>query len=138
MNFKEFDLSDYFEALEKFKNKSEEDIIKNWGNIENFDLFIQKVKEDESKIAKCAINEFGSIQQFTEAMKYNMEHFSEIVHKQQSKEVKKIMRQSNELYQRLTFDIKKMFPLMKCSLLFRKLIHLCRKTQQPVFLGNDY
>lgn len=62
MNFKEFDLSDYFEALENFKNKSVEDIIKNWGNIENFDLFIQKVKEDESKNAKCDINEFGSLQ----------------------------------------------------------------------------
>lgn len=42
MSFKEFDLSDYIEALEYFICNSADDIIKHWGSIENFDLFIQK------------------------------------------------------------------------------------------------
>ena len=55
MSFKEFDLSDYITSLENFKNNSTDDVIKHWGNIENFDMFIQKIKDDESKIAKLAM-----------------------------------------------------------------------------------
>lgn len=61
MSFKEFDLSDYIEALENFKSNNTDDIIQHWGSIENFDLFIEKIKEDESKVAKLAIKEYGSV-----------------------------------------------------------------------------
>ena len=42
MSFKEFDLPDYITALEDFKNNSTDDVIKHWGSIENFDMFILK------------------------------------------------------------------------------------------------
>ena len=77
MSFKEFDLSDYITALEDFKNNSTDDVIKYWGSIENFDMFIQKIKDDESEVAKLTIQQFGSIEKYTEAMKHNLEHFSE-------------------------------------------------------------
>lgn len=51
MSFKEFDLSDYIDALEDFKSNQTEEIIKHW----------------------------GSIEKYTEEMKYNLEHFSEIM-----------------------------------------------------------
>jgi len=79
MSFKEFDLSDYIKALEDFKNNSTDDVIKHWGSIENFDMFIQKIKDDESEVAKLAIQQFGSIEKYTEAMKHNLEHFSELM-----------------------------------------------------------
>ncbi|MDE6607794.1 MAG: MerR family transcriptional regulator [Lachnospiraceae bacterium] len=79
MSFKEFDLSDYITALENFKNNSTDDVIKHWGSIENFDMFIQKIKDDESEVAKLAIQQFGSIEKYTEAMKHNLEHFSELM-----------------------------------------------------------
>ena len=84
MSFKEFDLSDYIAALEDFKNKSADDVIKYWGNIDNFDLFIQKIKDDEAEVAKIAIAQFGSVENFTESMRYNLEHFSEVKEKQLS------------------------------------------------------
>ncbi len=62
MSFKEFDLSDYIAALEDFKTNSTDDVIKYWGNIKNFDMFIQKIKDDETEIAKLAIQQFGSIE----------------------------------------------------------------------------
>lgn len=107
MSFKEFDLSDYIEALESFKKNSTADIVKHWGSIENFDLFIQKIKEDESEVAKLAIKQFGSIEKYTEAMKYNLEHFSEIMEKQQSEEIEIITQKSDDLYSRLTADLSK-------------------------------
>ena len=42
MSFKEFDLSDYIKALEDFKNNSTDNVVKHWGSVENFDMFIQK------------------------------------------------------------------------------------------------
>lgn len=77
MSFKEFDLSDYINALEDFKSNQTEEVIRHWGSIENFDMFIQKIKDDESEVAKLAIQQFGSIETYTEAMKHNLEHFSE-------------------------------------------------------------
>ncbi len=79
MSFKEFDLSDYIKALEDFKNNSTEDIIRHWGNVENFEMFIQKIKAHESEVAKLAIKQFGSIEKYTEAMKHNLEHFPELM-----------------------------------------------------------
>lgn len=85
MSFKEFDLSEYIAVLEDFKNNNTDNVVKYWGNIKNFDMFIQKIKDDEEEVAKTAIAQFGSIENFTESMKYNLEHFSELMEKQLSK-----------------------------------------------------
>ena len=79
MSFKEFDLSDYINALEDFKSNQAETVIQHWGSIENFDMFIQKIRDDEEHVAKLAIQQFGSIEKYTEEMKHNLEHFSEIM-----------------------------------------------------------
>lgn len=79
MSFKEFDLSDYINALEDFKSNQTETVIQHWGSIENFDMFIQKIRNDEEHVAKLAIQQFGSIEKYTEEMKHNLEHFSEIM-----------------------------------------------------------
>lgn len=62
MSFKEFDLSDYIQALENFKSNNTDDIVRYWGRIENFDMFIQKIKDNESEVAKLAIKQFGSVE----------------------------------------------------------------------------
>ena len=105
MSFKEFDLSDYISALEDFKSNQTKEIIKHWGSIENFDMFIQKVKDDETEVAKPAIKQFGSVEKYTEAMKYNLEHFSEIMETQLSEEAKEIAKRSDMLYGKLTADL---------------------------------
>lgn len=107
MSFKEFDLSDYIKALEDFKTRSTDTIVKHWGSIENFDIFIQKIKDDESEVAKLAIQEFGSVEKYTEAMKYNLEHFSEIMDTQLTEEAKKVGQQSDMLYAKLIADMSK-------------------------------
>lgn len=84
MSFKEFDLSDYIHALEKFKSDQPQAVIRHWGSIANFDCFIQKIKADEDHVAKLAIQQFGSIEKYTAAMQHNLEHFSEITEQWQS------------------------------------------------------
>ena len=107
MSFKEFDLTDYIEALEKFKSSNTDDVVKHWGSVENFDLFIQRVKEREPEIAKLAIKYYGSVEKYTELMKQNLENFSEIINKELAGNVEEIGRQSDELYTRLTADLSK-------------------------------
>ncbi len=68
MSFKEFDLSDYINALEDFKSNQTGTVIQHWGSIENFDMFIQKIRDDEEHVAKLAIQQFGSIEKYTEEM----------------------------------------------------------------------
>lgn len=79
MSFKEFDLSEYIHALDDFKSDQTETVIRHWGSIENFDLFIQKIRDNENHVAELAIQQFGSIEKYTEAMKHNLEHFSEFM-----------------------------------------------------------
>ena len=78
MTFKEFDLSEYISALEQFKANQTQAVIQHWGSVENFDAFIQKINEQEDKVARLAVQQFGSIEAYTEAMRHNLEHFSEI------------------------------------------------------------
>ncbi len=84
MSFKEFDMSEYIQALEQFKAENTEEVIKYWGSVEKFNQLIEKLKDDESKVAKLAIKQYGSIEKYTEAMKENLSHFSEIMEKVQS------------------------------------------------------
>ena len=104
-SFKEFDLSDYISALEDFKINQAETVAKYWGSIENFDMFIQKIRDDEDQVAKLTIQQFGSVENYTEQMKYNLEHFSEIMETRLPEEAKEIAKQSDILYGKLTADL---------------------------------
>lgn len=75
ISFKEFDLSDYINALEDFKSNQANAVIQHWGSIENFNLFIQKIKTAEDHVAKLAVQQFGSIEKYTEEMKHNLANF---------------------------------------------------------------
>lgn len=79
MSFKEFDLSSYIKELEAFKRSHTEAVIKYWGNVENFNLFIEKITTGKEQVVQSAIQAFGSIEAYTAAMKHNMEHFSEFM-----------------------------------------------------------
>lgn len=109
MSFKEFDLSEYIEAMEQFKSQQADEIVKYWGSIENFDKMIQKVKNDESNIAQIAVKQFGSVEKYTKAMKYNLEHFHELM--EQANELAKnkdaLMEKNNDLQARLFSDMTK-------------------------------
>ncbi len=136
MSFQEFDLSDYITALEDFKNSSTDDIIKYWGSIENFDLFIQKIKDDESEVAKLAIQHFGSIEKYTETIKHNLEHFSELMETQLTEEVEEIGKQSDILYGKLTADLSEDVSSPKIQSIVYELLQFIQKNSTSVFLDK--
>ncbi len=138
MSFKEFDLSDYIEALKSFKNNNTDDIIRHWGTIENFNRFIQKIQEDESEVAKLAIKHFGSIEKYTEAMKYNLEHFSEIMETQLTGEAKEIGEQSDMLYGKLTADLSEDVSSPEIQSIVHEILQFIHKNSTSVSLGKPY
>ena len=138
MSFKEFDWSDYINALENFKSNQTEEIIKYWGSIENYDWFIQKIKDDEAELAKLAIKQFGSVEKYTEAMKYNLEHFSEIMKTQLSEEVKEIGKQSDVLYGKLTSDLSEDVSSPRIQSVVHELLQFIQKNSTSVSFGKPY
>ncbi|WP_455714199.1 MerR family transcriptional regulator [Anaerosporobacter sp.] len=107
MGFKEFDLTNYITALEEFKKNHMDDVIKHWGSLDNFILFIQKVKDDETNVARLAIKEYGSIEKYTKSMKYNIEHFSEIMEQQLTPTENMILQKYHNIRLKLTSDMEK-------------------------------
>lgn len=138
MSFKEFDLADYIHALEDFKSNQTETVTKHWGSIENFDLFIQKIKDDEAEVAKLAIKQFGSIEKYMEAMKYNLEHFSEIMETQLPEEAKEIGRQSDMLYGKLTADLSEDVSSHKIQSIVHELLQFMQQNSTSVSLDKPY
>ena len=50
MEFKEFDMTEYFEVLNSFKEENRELIIKQYGSIEKYDEFIERCKTIEVRL----------------------------------------------------------------------------------------
>lgn len=109
MSFQEFDMSDYFNALEEYKNNHADEIKKYWGSIDKFDDFVETAKSKESEIAKMAVKQFGSIEKYTEAMKKNLGNTSAIMEGFDTirNDLDNYLRKTNELMSKLTSDLMK-------------------------------
>ena len=106
MSFKEFDMSEYADALEKFVTENTEEIVKYGGDPDEFGRVIETLRSDDAKrdmLSKMAVRQFGSIEKYTEAMKENMRRFPEIMEQMYArKEVSSYVEKSNALMKRLT------------------------------------
>ncbi|HDK7155374.1 TPA: MerR family transcriptional regulator [Clostridium botulinum] len=72
MNFKEFDMSEYYNVLEEFKTENEDKVIKIYGSVDKYNELIEKCKSKEDQIAKMAIKQYGSIEKYAKAVKKNL------------------------------------------------------------------
>ncbi len=107
MSFKEFDLSEYFGLLKEFRENHADDIVKIWGGLDQFDRTVDKIKENEEKTAKAAIQYYGSIEKYTEAMK---EQLNELPKKAQSRNESSdedYKQKVSVLMEKLTSDLSK-------------------------------
>lgn len=140
MSFKEFDLSEYIEALEQFKKDKSEEVIRHWGSLENFSQFIQKIRDDESKLAQIAVKQFGSVEKYTEAMKYNLEHFSELMDQinEVSQNADEILKKSDELFLQLTADMSKDPASEEIQGIVKEIVEFTDKNNSIVDMGEGY
>ncbi|WNS45249.1 MerR family transcriptional regulator [Paenibacillus sp. MMS20-IR301] len=110
MSFEEFDMSLYFQALVEFKREHEHEITKYFGSVDQFNELVEDLRSREWTIAKNAIQEFGSLEKFTDYAKNNLGNLPTIM--EQYDQFKKVyleeqLRKGNELQQVLTSDLSK-------------------------------
>lgn len=135
MSFKEFDLSDYIKALEDFKANNTNEVLKHFGSMQNFDMLIQKIKEDEDEVAKLAIKQFGSVEKYTEAMRYNLEHFSEVMEQAYSQIPEEMKR--DDSFSKLASNRNKDISSNEVQNLVRQIITFAQGNVSSELLGND-
>lgn len=135
MSFKEFDLSDYIKALEDFKANNTNEVLKHFGSIQNFDMLIQKIKDDEDEVAKLAIKQFGSVEKYTEAMRYNLEHFSEVMEQAYSQIPEE--RKRGDSFSKLASNRDKDVSSNEVQNLVRQIITFAQGNVSSELLGND-
>lgn len=71
-------------------------------------------------------------------MKYNLEHFSEIMEKQLSKDTKKVVQKNNELYQKLTANMEKDAASDEIQQIVQEIIHFTTENAPCMSLGENY
>lgn len=107
MSFKEFDMSEYFNLLKTFRENHADEIVQIWGSMDVFDKTIDKIKANKEKAAQAAIQYYGSIEKYTEAMK---EHLDELPKKAQNLSKysnEDYMEKTTQLIKKLTSDLSK-------------------------------
>lgn len=107
MSFKEFDMSEYFNLLKTFRDDHADEVVKIWGSMDAFDKTVDKIKANEERTAQAAIQYYGSIEKYTEAMK---KHLNELPEKAQnwSKYFSgDYVEKTTELVKKLTSDLSK-------------------------------
>lgn len=109
ISFKEFDMSEYFNVLETFKQEHENEVVNYYGSVEEFDRILEIMKSKELEGAKMAIKQFGSIEKYTEAIKNNLNNLPLIMEGFQTinENIDVYLAQTDQLMERLTADLSK-------------------------------
>lgn len=105
MEFKNFDMTEYFRILNEFKETHTDEIIKQLGNMENYDEMITDLKSQENEIAEKAVRQYTSLEKFTEAVKHNFHRFLTDNSPAASTDVNGMIEKTEELTRTLTSDL---------------------------------
>lgn len=105
MEFKNFDMTEYFRILNEFKETHTDEIIKQLGNMENYDEMITDLKSQENEIAKKAVKQYTSLEKYTEAVKHNFHRFLTDNSPAASTDVNGMIEKTEELTRTLTSDL---------------------------------
>lgn len=139
MSFVEFDLGDYVEALEQFKRENMDEVIRHWGSAESFDELVDRVRDQESGIARNAIKYYGSIEKYVDAMKFSLEHFSENMEKMEKIKEKGYVEKNQELTEELLKDVSRDVTSREVQDIVERLMNLLDKEDCPEMdLGENY
>ena len=144
MSFTEFDMSEYFKALEEFKKEHEDKILKSYGSMDKYNEFIEKCKSNEKEIANMAIKQYGSIEKYVEAMKKNFNSKMFTLGEQFDEFKKDILEEKHpelkELYRELVSDLSKDPASEEIQKIAEKLKNTAQRDYEVFQMdnGNDY
>lgn len=143
MDFKEFDMSEYYNVLEEFKTEHKDKVIKMYGSIDKFNELIEKCKSKEDEIAEEAIKQYGSIERYAKAMKKNFNSNTLTLAEQYDKFKKDFLEDKHpelkEFYKKLTSDLSKNPSSKEIQEIAKKIVNTAKKDYEAFKdeMGND-
>lgn len=138
MEFKDFDMSEYFRVLADFKNTHTDEIVKQLGDMESFDRMVDGMKNRESEIAEMAVRQYGSIENFTRAMENNMGDFLKNGPAVDKSLVDSLIRKTDELTKTLTSDLTCDPASPKVREAVEELINFTNESNRGMDMGAGY
>ena len=72
MDFKQFDMTEYYKVWEEYKNENLDKVIESFGSMDKFEEMIEGIKDNEKEIAQNAIKVYGSIEKCAEFMRKDL------------------------------------------------------------------
>lgn len=116
MDFKNFDMSDYFRILTEFKDNYTNEIIKNFGSIK----------------------QFGSVESFTKAVEKNMNNFLTKGTPISQEDAKNFIEENEVITKQLTSDLTKDVTSSEIQEIVEKLISFNNEINKDIDMGDNY
>jgi DNA-binding transcriptional MerR regulator len=144
MSFKEFDMSEYFNALEDFKKEHEDKIIKYYGSVDKYNELIEIWKSKEDEIAKAAIKQYGSIEKYTKAIINNLNSDSLTIAEKYDEFKKDSLEDKQpklkELYNKLVSDLSKDTSSEEIQQIAKEISDIAKKDYEifKMDMGDDH
>ncbi|EQF27220.1 merR regulatory family protein [Clostridioides difficile CD160] len=138
MDFKDFNMNEYFRILAEFKETHTDGIIKQFGSVENFDEMISEMKSNENKIADMATKQYGSIEKYTKAMESNLQNFISNGSTIDQSEVFNLIKKSDDITKKLTENLSKDVTSLDVQELVGELISFTDEINNGIDMGDNY
>lgn len=138
MSFKEFDTEEYFNMLSAFRKEHEDSVIKSFGSVEAFDEWVSKWKGKESILADSAMKNYGSMEEFIEAMKNNLEKMPDLMEKGKKLREGGGLELNKELTQALMSDLTRDPGCEEVQEIIRECVEITEKLYEGMEMGNNF
>lgn len=138
MDFREFDMSEYFQMLNDFKKTHTDEIVKHLGGADQFDKMISEMKSHESEIADMAEKQYGSLENYTAAMQKNLQTFLANGSTILQSEASKLIEKTEVLTKRLTADLSKNVTSSEIQEIVNELVVFTNNCNSGIDMGNNY
>lgn len=138
MDFKEFDMSQYFRVLNDFKKTHAAEIVEQLGSMERFDEMVADLESRELEIADGAVQQYGSVETYTEAMKQNLKNFLEHGATIAPSEVDGLLDRGDILTKNLTADLHKDPASPEIQKRVTELVSFVNKSNKGIDMGENY
>lgn len=138
MDFKEFDMTDYYQVLADFKHTHTDDIINQLGDMESFDKMITELKLHEAEIAEMAVSQFGSLENYVAAMKHNLSQFLTEGPAFSPAETSSLIEKGELLTRLLTADLSKSPASPEIQEVTKELVSFTNETNKGIDMGDHF
>ena len=138
MDFKKFHMTDYFNALNEYRQNNSEEIVKQFGSLESFDEMLTMMRSREDEIGEMAVKQYGSIEKFTKAMEENLQHFLENGPGFTQKEADEAVDKTDTLTKKLTADLSKEAGSDEVQKIAGELVLLINESNGGMDMGSSY